>query len=253
MEPARIPVSLRHREPNPGPTVALVAPDRTAGRGVVELLSSHYNLTVVRRLGDLAGGPAQAPGLIVLDLAALPALPRPKEILRDWRGVPVLALVDAPQLETAGSLLTEWVHDFLVRPFTATELLLRVHRALRRSPPSLTGAHTGEFACGDFRVNLRTGEVYHGDRALALTRKEVALLYALARRMGATVTRDELLNEVWGADYEGTSNVLDVHIRYLRRKIEPVPEKPQYILTVRGVGYRCCPDLAGPGLLGRAD
>lgn len=208
--------------------VAVSMQDRTIYREVLEILSGHYDLIVLRQVRDLPKNPAHQPGLILVDATALLTLNQAQ------MQPPVLALVDQTHLQSAGPLLAERVHDFLVSPYTATELLLRIRRVFRRFSP----VSSREFTVGDFRIHLRTAEVYHGVRPLSLTRKEVALLYALARRMGATVTRDELLNEVWGAEYAGISNVLDVHIRSLRRKIELQPDQPRCIVTVRGIGYR---------------
>lgn len=234
MEPARTQALPPRGEAAPSRKVAVIVQDRTIHRQVLDILSGRYDLMVLRRFRDLGKVPVQQPGLILADSTALLTQDRAESALRSPSSAPVLALVEETHLETAGPLLAERVQDFLVRPFTATELLLRVSRIVRRfgSPPP------GEFTAGEFRIDLRSREVYQGDRALPLTRKEVALLYALARRMGATATRDELLNEVWGAECDSISNVLDVHIRSLRRKIEPVPQQPRYIVTVRGIGYR---------------
>lgn len=245
MEPARTQVVSPRGESELSRKVAVIVQDRTIHREVLDILSAHYDLIVLRQFRDLVKDPAHQPGLILVDATALLTLDQAEEILRARSCVPVLALVDETYLATAGPVLTERVQDFLVSPFTATELFLRVSRIFCRSAPF----PPGEFTAGDFRIDLRTGEVHHGERLLPLTRKEVALFYALAWRMGVTVTRDELLNEVWGVEYEGISNVLDVHIRSLRRKIEPVPEQPRYIVTVRGIGYRFSA-VAGPVALG---
>lgn len=144
----------------------------------------------------------------------------------------MLALIrDDGDLQAMAPILAEQAADFLVQPFTSAELRLRVDRVLTR---------VTELTAGDLWIDCRSGEAHIGKRALTLTRKEFTLLCALAQRAGRTVTRDELLNEVWGLEYDGTSNALDVHIRSLRRKLEPVPARPQYILTVRGIGYRLC-------------
>ena len=225
--------------PSPGQAglsrqVAVIIQDRTIYRETLDILSGWYDLIVLRQFRDLAKNPINLPDLILVDSGTLLTLGQAGEISRERTDPPILAMLDEAHLQTAGLLLAKQVQDFLVRPFTAVELLFRVSLVLLRSvsgPP-------GEFTTGDFRIDLRTGEVYHGERPLPLTRKEVALLYALARRMGRTVTRDELLNEVWGVEYDGISNVLDVHIRSLRRKIEPDPAVPRYIKTFRGIGYR---------------
>lgn len=212
--------------------VALMVRDREIYREVLEILSGRYDLVVLRQSRDLLTG---RPGLVLTDSEALLTLVQAGEGLRERTHGPVLAVVNETDFQRVGLLLSEGVEDFLVRPFAADELLCRVQRALRRFVGS--PGHD-QFTIGDLRVDFRTGEVYQGQRTLSLTRKETALLHALVQRMGSTVTRDELLNEVWGVEYDGASNVLDVHIRSLRRKVEPTPAAPRYILTVRGVGYR---------------
>lgn len=214
--------------------VAVIVQDRTMHREALDVLSGLCDVMVFRQARDLIKDPPVRLNLVLMDSATLLALGQAAERLQDHCRAPVLALVDEAHLQTMGPLLAEQVQDFLVRPFTATELLLRVKGVLRR----FRSAPPNELTAGDFRIDLRVGEVYQGERLLPLTRKEVALLGAMARRMGETVTRDDILSEVWGVDHEGISNVLDVHIRSLRRKIETDPANPRHIITVRGIGYR---------------
>lgn len=213
--------------------VVVVVQDQTLHREILEILSGRYDLVVRRQIREVVKELKNHPSLILIDSRVLAALGQAEEMLPE-RVSPFLALLDEAHLPTAGRLLGKYVDDFLVRPFTPMELLLRVARAFRHqvsSPPDV-------FTIGAFRLNMRTGEVHYGARTLPLTRKELALLYALARRTDEVVTRDELLSEVWGIEYDSNSNVLDVHIRSLRRKIEPDPARPQHIVTVRGVGYK---------------
>lgn len=114
----------------------------------------------------------------------------------------VLALIDAAHLQTIQHLLSESVQDFLVRPFTAAELLLRTGRLLQQN----RSASMEEFAVGDYRIHMRTWRVHRCDQPLPITRKEAMLLCALARRQVAIARRDELLNEVAGSATVSGSN-----------------------------------------------
>lgn len=128
--------------------------------------------------------------------------------------------------------------DYLTKPFLMQELLLRVQHLLQR-------AYRTELRCsrvltlGDCTVNLQDAAVRRADgTTLALTATERALLQRLADDRGHIVTYDAVCEAVWGADYYGYENSLNVHIRHLREKIEPDPGHPQWLLTVRGIGYR---------------
>ena len=127
--------------------------------------------------------------------------------------------------------------DYVTKPFSMRELLARVRALLRRAetPPS---AETEVLAAGDLRVDLRRREASRGGQALALKPKEFDLLAFFLRNRGRAFTRDQLLNQIWGYDFVGDTRTVDVHIRWLRQKIEDVPAKPSRLITVRGVGYR---------------
>lgn len=130
--------------------------------------------------------------------------------------------------------------DYLTKPFLMQELLLRVQRILQRAyRAELRRAAPAELILGPCRVNLADAAVYRpGSATLPLTATERALLQKLADNRGHIVTYDALCEAVWGADYYGYENSLNVHIRHLREKIEENASRPQWLLTVRGIGYK---------------
>lgn len=130
--------------------------------------------------------------------------------------------------------------DYLTKPFLMQELLLRVQRILQRAyRAELRRAAPAELILGPCRVNLADAAVYRpGGVILPLTATERALLQKLADNRGHIVTYDALCEAVWGADYYGYENSLNVHIRHLREKIEENASRPQWLLTVRGIGYK---------------
>jgi DNA-binding response OmpR family regulator len=126
--------------------------------------------------------------------------------------------------------------DYIVKPFGLGEFLARVRAVLRRAP-GRTGAQD-ELIVSDLRIDLTGRRVFHHDDELRLSHKEFDLLSELMRNRGAVLSRDLILTKVWGYDYFGDKRTVDVHIRWLREKIEDDPSAPQRIVTVRGVGYR---------------
>ena len=121
--------------------------------------------------------------------------------------------------------------DYVTKPFGLLELLARVESLLRRTAPS-------ELTFGAIRVDLSARTVERAGRPVALAPKEYDLLVALARADGAVVSREELLQRVWGYSDEVVSRTVDTHVAELRRKLELRPSEPRHILTVRKAGYR---------------
>lgn len=125
--------------------------------------------------------------------------------------------------------------DFVTKPFHLNELAARVKAVLRRSHQEATQEAIEK---GDLRINPTSHEAFRGNQPLELSPKEFALLNFLLRNVGIVFTRETLLDRVWGSDADVSARTVDVHVRWLRSQIEVNPEKPQRILTVRGVGYK---------------
>lgn len=129
--------------------------------------------------------------------------------------------------------------DYIVKPFGLGEFLARVRAALRRaSTPSATLSSRDRLEVNDLSLDLIARRAYRAAVELKLTHKEFDLLAELMRNTGAVLSRDLLLQKVWGYEYIGDSRTVDVHVRWLREKIETDPSQPLRITTVRGVGYR---------------
>jgi two-component system, OmpR family, alkaline phosphatase synthesis response regulator PhoP len=120
------------------------------------------------------------------------------------------------------------------------ELLARIEARLRRHQTSQGSAQEagGSYQFGDVRVDYRSAEVYRGDTPVELSAREYQLLKYMIEHRGATVSRDQLLNDVWGYNAMPSTRTVDVHVAWLRQKIEPNPRHPQHLLTVHGLGYK---------------
>ena len=177
------------------------------------------------------------PDLVVLDVM-LPRLDGLTvcRVLRRESEVPIVMLT-ARGTETDKIVgLETGADDYIVKPFSLGEFLARVRAALRRGH-SMDKATT-ELLSGDLSLDLISRRVHLGDQEIIMAPREFELLAMLVRHRGAVLTRDILLARVWGDDYLGDTHTVDVHIRWLREKIEENPSDPVRISTVRGVGYR---------------
>lgn len=150
---------------------------------------------------------------------------------------PVLMLTARDSVEDRVHGLDSGADDYLVKPFSFAELLARVRALSRRGPIERPVV----LEVGDLRLDSSKHQVWRGQHPIDLSRREYALLEALMRRPGDVLSRFELLEQVWSYEYENRSNVVEVYVRYLREKIDR-PFKRNTLQTVRGVGYRVCPD-----------
>ena len=188
---------------------------------------------------------SESPDLIVLDLM-MPRLDGLEACtkIREFSQVPIIMLT--AKSEDMDKLLgfEHGADDYLTKPFLMQELLLRVQHLLQRAYRTEL-RRSRVLTLGDCTVNLQDAAVRRADgTTLALTATERALLQRLADDRGHIVTYDAVCEAVWGADYYGYENSLNVHIRHLREKLEPNPSKPQYLLTVRGIGYKLAEENA---------
>jgi len=174
--------------------------------------------------------------LIVLDVM-LPELDGLTvcRVLRKEGNVPII-LLTARGTETDKIIgLESGADDYIVKPFSLGEFLARVRAALRRGRSM---APSTDLVSGDLRLDLVSRRVYLMEEELQLAPREFELLATLMRNQGAVLTRELLLTQVWGDNFIGDSRTVDVHINWLRQKIEADPSSPERIQTVRGVGYR---------------
>jgi DNA-binding response OmpR family regulator len=182
----------------------------------------------------------QKPDLVVLDVM-MPELDGWEvcQKLRQSSVVPILMLTALGDEVDRILGLELGADDYLTKPFSVRELKARIKALLRRVElDQQTVATPNELAVGNIRVELDSRQVYKGNVLLQLRYKEFELLSLLLNHAGDVVTRAELFDKIWGTDWLGDTRTLDVHIRWLREKIEEDPSQPRYIQTVRGVGYR---------------
>ena len=154
--------------------------------------------------------------------------------LREWSTAPILILSAVGDEAEKIAALDAGADDFVTKPFSVDELLARLRAALRRTAPSRAPVLT----IGQIRIDLEKRLVTTAGRPLSLTPTEYKLLRLLAQHEGKLMTHPTILREVWGPAYQEESNYLHVYVSQLRRKIEPDPARPRYLLTIPGVGYR---------------
>jgi two-component system, OmpR family, KDP operon response regulator KdpE len=179
---------------------------------------------------------ADRPDLIILDLG-LPDLDGVEVTrrLREWTQIPILILSVREQESDKIAALDAGADDYLTKPFSSGELLARMRVALRRSMQS-----TSEpvYQIDELSVDLAHRQVMIAGEEIPLTPTEYDLLRLLVQNAGKVLTHRQLLRQVWGSGYESEAHLLRVNMSNLRRKIEPDPTRPHYILTEPGVGYR---------------
>jgi len=163
-----------------------------------------------------------------------------QELRRQGKDMAILMLTAKTQLDDKVAGLKLGADDYLTKPFEPQELLARVEALLRRTRKEKRSA-LNEFQFANVRLNFDKGEATRDGIPVKLASKEMELLRYLIDRRGNTVSRQELLEAVWGYQPGVTSRTVDVHIAWLRQKLEARPQSPRHILTVRGIGYRFVP------------
>ena len=184
-------------------------------------------------LSALDDAHAFLPDVVILDLG-LPRLDG-VEVAKTLRGeddVPILMLTARDALEARVAGLDAGADDYLVKPFERQELLARIRALLRRRPPR----GSAPLRVGDLSLNADTHEVYRGERNIELTQREFELLEYLMRNERIVISRQRLLDEVWGYDPFSTTNTIEVFVSNVRRKLES-GEEPRLLHTIRGAGY----------------
>ena len=195
-------------------------------------------LTETDGLAGLRRAREDAPDLIILDLMLpeMDGLSVCRALRRDSEAPIIMLTARGTEMDKITGLETG-ADDYIVKPFSFGELLARVRANLRRAE-NQTRESRARLQSDDLTLDLIARRAYRADQELRLAHKEFDLLAELMRHKGAVLSRDLLLNQVWGYDYIGDSHTVDVHIRWLREKIEADPSQPVRLTTVRGVGYR---------------
>ena len=160
-----------------------------------------------------------------------------KTIRQQGIQTPILMLTARSQVVDRVVGLKLGADDYLTKPFETIELLARLEALMRRAPTGMS-ACPERYQFGDITVDVRKAEVMQKGVSLDLSAKEFQLLKYFIEHRGATVSREELLQEVWGYSSMPSTRTVDVHVAWLRQKLEPNPRVPQFILTVHGLGYK---------------
>jgi len=208
---------------------------------LLDLLTRHlesegYTVVTASRGDDgLEVARRETPDICVLDVM-LPGLDGLSlcRILRRESGVPIILLTARAGEVDRVIGLDNGADDYVVKPFSLPELTARIRAALRRTPKR----SDNQLQVGDIRLDVAARRAYRGDKELKLSHKEFELLATLMRNKGAVLSREFLISQVWGYDFDGDMRTVDVHVRWLREKIEEDPSNPRHLQTVRGVGYR---------------
>jgi two-component system OmpR family response regulator len=205
---------------------------RKEGYEVVTAIDGAEALDVARR---------EKPGLIILDIM-LPKMSGFEvcRILRREMIVPILMLTAKTEETDKIVGLEIGADDYMTKPFSMRELLARLGAMLRRAKMIEMQPERREalLKVGDIEVDIARHKASRGVTVLELTPKEFDLLAFLARNKGFVFSRDQLLEKIWGYDFAGDTRTVDVHIRWLRQKIETDPNNPKHLVTVRGTGYK---------------
>lgn len=222
--------------------ILVVEDDPAILTGLVDLLQGE-GFTVEQAIDGAAALARHAearPDLVLLDVM----IPEKsgyevcREIRRTDASTPVIMLTAKGEEVDKVVGLELGADDYVVKPFSAKELLARVRAVLRRGKPKESERDDRPIRFGDVTIDPRTMRGTKGERAFDISRRELALLRLFTSREGEALDRITLMDEVWGVRYEGTTRTLDQHMAGLRKKIEDDPAHPRHFTTVHGTGYR---------------
>ena len=215
------------------PGLQLALSDRLSAEGYSVETAGDGNVAVTRATSepfDIIVLDVMLPGRDGFDVA--------KTIRQQGILTPILMLTARSQVVDRVVGLKLGADDYLTKPFETIELLARLEALLRRAPSGSPGLSLERYQFGDITLDVRKAEVTSKGQSLDLSAKEFQLLKYFIEHRGATISRDELLQEVWGYSAMPSTRTVDVHVAWLRQKLETNPRVPQFILTVHGLGYK---------------
>jgi DNA-binding response OmpR family regulator len=228
------------------PTIVLIEDDRLIVEPIVRALKGP-GYTVLTAFDGIAGAnlALSTPcDLVILDIM-LPDMDGWEvcKVIRQTSVVPILMLTALSDEVDKVVGLELGADDYMTKPFSTRELIARIKALLRRVEFDSTrdAERSGLISFDQIKIDLERRQVFKADEEIPLRFKEFELLSLLVTHPGEIVTRAEIFDKVWGTDWLGDMRTLDVHIRWLREKLEDTPGSPRYIQTVRGVGYRFVP------------
>lgn len=187
----------------------------------------------------------EKPDLIVLDIVLADDVDgfAVAQRVRQFSSIPIVMLTAKVREDDMLRGFKVGADDYLTKPFSSKELIVRVEAVLKRSRNAEVEPSEGKIVCGDLCIELALRRVTVAGEEIRLTKTEYNLLLELARNRNKVLLHEQLLTKVWGIEYRDDVDYLRAYIRYLRQKLEPVPAEPKMILTSRGVGYLLsCPN-----------
>jgi DNA-binding response OmpR family regulator len=234
-----VPQKLPYRAATPLDRILVVEDDRAVQKALIRLFEAEGYAVQIAGDGNAAVETFRAavPSAVVLDLR-LPGISG-REVCREFKqsspSVPIIVLSATSDVSDKVLLLELGADDYVTKPFSPRELLARVRAALRRT---LRPQITERFSFGDVSIDFTKMEIVREGRTIALTAQEFKTLKFMVQNAERVITRDELLNEVWGYHNYPSTRTVDNHILKLRQKLEKDPANPVHFRTVHGVGYK---------------
>lgn len=225
--------------PEKSPRILVVDDEEQIRRALKSILTARKYDVELATNGDDAIDLAidNSPDLVILDMA-MPGMAGTEVCreLRNWYEGPILMLSVISSDADKVAALDIGADDYLTKPFSTTELLARIRALLRRSAARVTPPPV--IQAGDLEIDIAKRTVKRSGEEIELTRMEFDILAYLAQNADCVVTSRMILEKVWGPEYAEDAQTLRVHVSHLRKKIEPQPSSPRYILTETGVGFR---------------